>query len=331
MSTSSSLLSKKSTKLAVVVPVYNVARYLRECLDSLLSQTHRNFVVFAVDDGSLDESGAILDEFAKKDARIRVIHKENGGISTARNVALEAIENDETFDYIGFVDSDDKVFPEYLEILTNVAEENRADIVQCGFYLFNDEGKTKTNQLIQERKILSNEEFIECIFSSRRFCKTHFCGGFVWNKLFSASLINGLRFPHDRNVLEDEMFSMQAGIKAKSIAYIPDILYGYRQRFDSLVRSNRFIWQAFEGRRQCFEIAKKTSDELALVCAAALALSVVNLYEDAKKNPALDLKPYKDFVLRAGERKLIKPKVLQRFMFFCDHPRLVTAYRLNKE
>lgn len=123
---------------------------------------------------------------------------------------------------------------------------------------------------------------------------------------------------------------MQAAIKAKSIVYVPDVLYGYRQRSDSLVRGNRFIWQAFEGRRQCFEIAKNISDELAIVCAAALAFSIVSLYEDANENPALNLKSYKAFVLRAGERKLIKSKVMKRFMFFCDHPRLVAPYRFKQ-
>ena len=91
-------------KVAIIVPVYNVALYLRECLDSILTQTYTNFTVFAVDDGSTDESGAILDEYAVKDPRFIVIRQKNGGLSAARNAALDRIERDGTFEYVAFVD-----------------------------------------------------------------------------------------------------------------------------------------------------------------------------------------------------------------------------------
>lgn len=107
---------QRTTKVAVVLPVYNTARYLRECLDSILAQSHKNFVVFAVDDGSTDTSGQILDEYAAKDQRIVTFHKKNGGVSSARNVALDAIENEGSFDYIAFVDSDDLVKENFLEL-----------------------------------------------------------------------------------------------------------------------------------------------------------------------------------------------------------------------
>ena len=101
--------NQKNPKIAIITPVYNTARYLRECLDSILSQTYKNFAVFTIDDGSTDDSGQILDEYAAKDCRIITIHKKNGGVSSARNTALDAIENDGSFDYITFVDSDDVV------------------------------------------------------------------------------------------------------------------------------------------------------------------------------------------------------------------------------
>ena len=100
---------QRTAKVAVVLPVYNTARYLRECLDSILAQSYKNFVVFAVDDGSTDTSGQILNEYTAKDQRIVTFHKKNGGVSSARNVALDAIENEGSFDYIAFVDSDDLV------------------------------------------------------------------------------------------------------------------------------------------------------------------------------------------------------------------------------
>lgn len=120
-------------KVAVIVPVYNVASYLRECLDSILTQTYTSFTVFAVDDGSTDESGAILDEYAVKDLRLIVIHQKNGGISAARNAALDRIERDGTFQYVAFVDSDDKVLPDFLAHLIQNAFRTQADITVCGF------------------------------------------------------------------------------------------------------------------------------------------------------------------------------------------------------
>ena len=115
-------------KIAIIVPVYNVALYLRECLDSILTQTYTNFTVFAVDDGSTDESGAILDEYAVKDPRFIVIRQKNGGLSAARNAALDRIERDGTFEYVAFVDSDDKVLPDFLAHLTQNAFRTQADI-----------------------------------------------------------------------------------------------------------------------------------------------------------------------------------------------------------
>ena len=313
--------------MAVVVPAYNVAKYLRECLDSLLVQTHQNFIIYAVDDGSPDESGAILDEYAKKDPRINVIHKENGGLSSARNAALDEIEHDGKFDYIGFVDSDDKVLPRYLEILVNAITSNDVDIAQCGYFKFNDDGKTRTKNTTQPRSTLSSEEFIECIFSTLNVRKTHFTCGYVWNKLFSASLIRNLRFPYDREVLEDEIFSLQATVRAKRIAYLPDALYGYRQRSNSMVRNERFVRQRFEGRLLCLDIAKEVSDHAAVVVASSIATATVKLLDDAKQIPTLNLKPYKNLVLKAEKLNFVEHKVVRGFLLFCDYPILARPYR----
>lgn len=314
-------------RLAIVVPAYGVEKYLKECLDSLLAQTHRNFVIFAVDDGSPDESGKILDEYAKRDSRITVIHKENGGLSSARNAALNAIEQDGKFDYIGFVDSDDKVLPVYLENLVNAINNNDADIAQCGYFKFNDNGKIKKKNTTAPHKTLSNEEFIECIFSTLNVKKSHFTCGYVWNKLFSASLIRGLRFPHDREVLEDEIFSLQATLKAKKVAYLPDVLYGYRQRSNSIVRNERFARQRFEGRLLCLDAAKGMSDHAAIVVASSIAVAAVKLLDDAKTVPTLNLKPYRNLVLEAEKLGLVEHKVVRGFLLFCEYPILARAYR----
>ena len=130
----------RTAEVAVVFPVYNTARYLRECLDSILTQSYKNFVVFAVDDGSTDTSGQILDEYAAKDQRIVTFHKKNGGVSSARNVALDAIENEGSFDYIAFVDSDDLVNENFFELYVTHLSANSADYAVCGWEPFDKKG-----------------------------------------------------------------------------------------------------------------------------------------------------------------------------------------------
>ena len=116
--------------ISVIVPVYKVEAYLRRCLDSIVNQTDRNLEIILVDDGSPDHSGAICDAYAKRDRRIRVIHKVNGGVSSARNAGLEAASGE----YIGWVDSDDWIENDMFEYLKNLAVTCQADVAQCGRY-----------------------------------------------------------------------------------------------------------------------------------------------------------------------------------------------------
>ena len=114
--------------VSVIIPAYNIEDYIGRCLDSVLSQTYKNLEILVVDDGSSDCTGEILDDYEKKDQRIRVIHKENGGVSSARNIGIEAA----TGDYIGFVDGDDLMEPEMYKTLVNLLKEENADIAHCG-------------------------------------------------------------------------------------------------------------------------------------------------------------------------------------------------------
>lgn len=117
----------ESKKISVIVPVYNVGEYLRQCVDSILSQTYSNLEIIAVNDGSTDGSGAILDEYREKDIRLIAIHQENQGVSAARNKGLDVA----TGDYIAFVDADDYIHPEMYEKLVKALEDNQADISFC--------------------------------------------------------------------------------------------------------------------------------------------------------------------------------------------------------
>ena len=321
----------KQPKVAIVVPIYNVAPYLNECLDSILTQTYANFTVFAVDDGSTDESGAILDEWKAKDTRFVVIRQKNGGLSAARNAALDLIERDGTFEYVAFVDSDDKVLPKFLALLVQNAVQTQADITACGFFKFNDEGRTKTEGVIQTARTIDQEEFVELIFSRLRWDKTCGAGGMVWEKLFTASSIKSIRFPSNRDVLEDEIFCLQAALRAQIFSYLPEMLYGYRQRPDSIIRSERFAWQIFKGRALCVDVAKKLSDRSAMVAVSAFADTAVNLFIDAKSLPVVDLKPYKALVLEAAEKGIICSKISKRYILFCDHPSRARFFHFKRK
>lgn len=120
----------ESKLISVIVPVYNVEKYLSKCIDSILAQTYKNLEIILVDDGSPDNCPKICDEYAKKDNRIKVIHKENGGLSAARNVALDIAKGE----YIGFVDSDDFIAEDMYEVLYNLAEKYNAEISSVSFY-----------------------------------------------------------------------------------------------------------------------------------------------------------------------------------------------------
>lgn len=250
-------------KVAVVVPVYNVAPYLRECLDSLLAQTYTNFTIVVVDDGSTDESGEILDEYVEKIPYFDVIRQKNGGISSARNSALAYIENDGTFEYVAFVDSDDKVLPDFLAHLVRHAVQTQADITVCRLFTFNDNGQMKIEGHIQDTRIIDRDEFVELIFSTLRWDHACGAGGMVWKKLFKASVIKGIRFPCDRDIVEDELFCLLASRDAKIISFLSEALYGYRQRSNSAIRNERFNMQLFRGRALCIEVAKQLSDHSA--------------------------------------------------------------------
>ena len=124
--------------LTIVVPVYNVQKYIYKCEDSILSQTYKNIEVILVDDSSPDECGTICDKYAEKDKRVRVIHKKNGGLSSARNSALDIANGD----YVGFVDSDDWIEPTMYEEMVQFLEDENCDMVECAINNVIDDKKT---------------------------------------------------------------------------------------------------------------------------------------------------------------------------------------------
>lgn len=227
----------KNPAIAVVLPVYNTALYLRECLDSILEQTYKNFKVFAVDDGSTDDSGKILDEYSKKDSRFVVFHKKNGGVSSARNTALDSIEDDGEFDYISFVDSDDIITPSFLRDFVDMANKFKVDYLVCGIQSFTQEGP---NDLPEDEHVvvtLNKHSAATQFFGLREWASRSVTKArFLSNKIFSTELIFGLRFNTKLASGEDQEFLIRTLERINSGVCFNTQNYKYRLRASSLTR-----------------------------------------------------------------------------------------------
>lgn len=213
--------------VSIIVPIYKVEPYLRRCLDSIVNQTYTNLEIILVDDGSPDSCPQICDEYAAKDKRIVVIHKENGGLSDARNAGLDICKGE----YISFVDSDDWVANVYIEILLKSITESNADIAICNFI------KTSQNYTLN---IFNYQKSKSTILQPNQAVAKLWQSGedaiFVtaWGKLLKTELYKVIRFPKGK-IHEDEYTSYKVLNAAKKISFIDIPLYNYYQRQDSIM------------------------------------------------------------------------------------------------
>ncbi len=185
----------KTPKISVIIPVYNVEPFLDSCINSILNQTYDNLEIILVDDGSTDSSGIICDKYAKSHKKITIIHKENAGISVARNTALDIA----TGELIAFIDSDDRIESNYFEILLNSLIEYDADISTCGYKKLNKHCFCSGEKPIE---VFQNEEIAEQIYRKKNI------GLAPWSKLIRREIIGDLRFMVGR-INQDDLFSLQ--------------------------------------------------------------------------------------------------------------------------
>lgn len=215
--------------LSVVVPIYNVEDYLSECIESILNQTFKDFELILVNDGSTDNSLKICNEYLKKDERIQIINKENGGLSSARNSGIDVAKGE----YIIFIDSDDLINKNMFEKMVRISIEKDADIVQCNYQKFYD------NNDIEDSSIVNNElEELTPIKALYRFYdeKKSECTTVAWNKLYKTSLFKNIRYPVGK-IHEDVFTTHKLFFKANKIVCIEDKFYYYRQRENSITKS----------------------------------------------------------------------------------------------
>ena len=214
--------------ISVIIPVYNVEQYLRECLDSVVNQTFRDLEIICVNDGSTDGSPAILEEYAAKDSRIRIVNKENGGLSDARNAGLSIASGE----YIQFVDSDDYLDLNACQTLYSKAIESKSDMVMFLFNCFGIFEKRSSESVSYFPAELTDDlEKIQYEYSNWQT---------AWSNLFRRDFIeqNGLRF-HKGLIFEDLPFITKASLLANKIVIVPLPLYYYRQREGSIMRDKQ--------------------------------------------------------------------------------------------
>ncbi|WP_242237216.1 SP_1767 family glycosyltransferase [Streptococcus acidominimus] len=219
--------------ISIIVPVYNVERYLKRCLDSLLRQTYTDFELLLINDGSTDSSAEICEEYAKKDKRIRVIHQENAGPSAARNRGIELAQGR----YITFVDSDDFVEDYYLDNLHTALVKNHADISICNFNSFNEDRQSFLFSITKEM-YFEQTYTVEEWLNQENTAKNNLYLTFTFSplKLFKRELFDGISFPVGR-LREDDATIYKVYLKARKIAFINQGSYYYSQRSEGLSRN----------------------------------------------------------------------------------------------
>ena len=311
-------------EVSIIVPVYQVENYIRQCVDSILAQTFADFELILVDDGSKDGSGAICDEYALRDQRVKVIHKENGGLSDARNWGLDqAVGN-----YFMFVDSDDYIAPTMVECLyKNIVNEN-ADIVACNYLHFFEGDRKKDFSTNIKLEILSGEE----IFYNRKNERNYGIWTVAWNKLYKRETFGNIRFRFGK-YHEDEFWANDIYQMDIKVVTIPECLYYYRQRDNSIMGKKNIqrdfdILEAFQERIAVYLMDEKHADQAYKVLIYSLEYLeeskrlITNKYEE---NQFLQVeKKTKDIIKRLKKMKLSKIKSVS-LVFIGINPCLVFA------
>ncbi|MGS2779046.1 glycosyltransferase family 2 protein [Robertmurraya sp. GLU-23] len=293
-------------KISIVVPIYKVEKYLEKCLDSIICQTYKNLEIILVNDGSPDRCKEICDDYCKKDHRVRVIHKENGGLSSARNAGIEIA----TGDYIGFVDGDDYIEKDMFETLYRLALEHNADVVECSLNIV--EGKSSTS-------IHSNGEVEvgDNIYSLKRLLQFPY-RNVAYNKLYKKEMFESLRYPN--KLYEDGFVTYKIFHRIKKYVFIALPLYNYIKREESIMaRQKQYSLKNLDGlevQEERYEYLKKVVSDKSILSLARRHYfnQIIYHYSMLNKNKSIDP--------RGKYRNLIKDKISKNKEEFQNLPYL---------
>lgn len=219
-----------SELISVIVPVYNVEQWVQECINSIILQTYKNIEIIIVDDGSTDNSGTICDQIASNDTRIKVFHKENGGLSDARNFGIDKACGK----WITFIDSDDSIMNDTIETLYQLAVNTSADIAVCQYLLIDENGNeiTRDVSLEKAKEILlqgNNSIMTDYILNNN-------IGTVAWGKLYKTSMFENIRYPKGK-YHEDVFTTYKLIARCEKLVYTSEKKYYYRQREQSITQS----------------------------------------------------------------------------------------------
>jgi glycosyltransferase involved in cell wall biosynthesis len=221
-------------KVSVIVPIYNSEQYVERCIDSLINQTLLDIEILAINDGSTDKSLEILKKIQNRDNRVKIINQQNLGVSAARNNGIKESRGH----YLSFVDSDDYIDPDMLWKMYNVAIQDNSDIVACGCVINNPKKTQRSNLNFNKTFNLDADpySFLKNIYLSKEFRTSS------WNKLYKASIIKNKNvfISYNQVISEDTLFNFCTLLESKQISVIPDCLYNYEVRENSLSNSKRY-------------------------------------------------------------------------------------------
>ena len=264
---------KEEKKISIIIPIYNVEKYLPACVESILQQTYKNLEVILVDDGSPDRCPVICDELAQKDDRIQVIHQKNKGLSGARNTGIDNAQGD----YLIFVDSDDIVEQTLVEELYTYAEKWNCAIVACGRnYIFED-GQIVCKIAHDESKVYGFEEAMQEMNSFRLFDMS------AWAKIYRKELFEDIQFPEGK-LSEDYYIMYKLFDKAQTIGYVAKPLYNYLQRQSSISRNKKINHDFADAAKKQMEFLDDKYPQMSVLGHTAYASANLTVYDFYLKN-----------------------------------------------
>jgi glycosyltransferase involved in cell wall biosynthesis len=217
--------------VSIIIPIYNVAAYIEESLESVIYQTYCNLEILLVDDGSTDGSGKMCDEYEKRDSRIRVVHQDNRGLSAARNTGLNMMSGDA----VAFLDSDDALMPDYIEKMVATMVKENADLVLCKYLTYRTTGRMIGESIDKERPLIPGGIY-DHISSLQAMVDGKFNHS-AWNKLYSRKLWDSIRYPEGQ-VYEDIATTFKIVSRCDKICVLDDPLYRYRKRPGSILETH---------------------------------------------------------------------------------------------
>lgn len=294
--------------ISVIVPVYNVEPYLDRCVESIVNQTYRNLEIILVDDGSPDSCPQMCDAWARRDERVKVIHKENGGLSDARNAGM-AIASGEL---MGFVDSDDLIREDMYRLLYDDMLENDSDISACGVKMIWDDGSPERMLTGEGCCVLETEDAMRAVIKEDRLKQP------VWYKLYKTELVNNILFPVGK-YHEDVFWTYQAVGMAKRVSVFDEPCYYYRQRGGSIMGEGYSLRRldGLEAKRQMLEYIHTAFPVLESEMRVKLWFSCMYHYQQAlmwrseseKLSVLTEIKSVTDsFSISKADRKVLSPK-----------------------